>query len=632
MKGMKFWREIILCFLFVSVIQCNMISIYDSSIPKSPAYHIDARKLLELCFLNEMNPVVISEELTDLMYEIQKNEAIDSSILVIDNDFSSRVMKQYYTRHPSYLITADLMDRLQDTLRKAKSSTIWNPASVIVAVGKDCVRASEILQAIWKIEALKSYYVCQHELMSESLVYTFNPYTQRAPKQWEQVETEDQPDNKWTLYRQHLKNDQRICSGVTFDKTRSLDGYPLKSFKYGLSDKVFEGKVSPEAFFEQEVTEHFIYNELFTTLNVTPIIYLRNINHADFEREFNLLINGTYDMKLEIIEDPSDEGFKLLDIIPIYAQGSCMIVTKKQSTIPAFTQMTNNSFAYETLSLSALFLLFIFVMILLNSRYHFAAALIDLWLLILGMGILTPMNRLLTRITFLSATLFIFVVGPELQSQFTSVMTIPSVEKNIDTLDELHNNRYNVYYFEYTTENFKHIKIWENGTRNKFLHLILDFESCTKNLQENSAACIIPDYLLENIKIGDLYISKESLFKSYYWLTTRKNFPLKSKIDKTALNFVEAGFLNYFERKNRLKRQLKMQKLIDRIEAYEQCEFLDLPDFSSFLWCLTIVVLVALTVLLIELVCRGRKYRRKQLQKLKKKKQRVRQRIAPLFR
>ncbi|KAH0535843.1 uncharacterized protein LOC123267076 [Cotesia glomerata] len=602
-------KDIILCFLFMSVIQCNMISIYDSSIPKSPAHHIDARKLLELCFLNEMNPVVISAELMNLMYEIQKNEIINSSILVIDNDFSSNVMKQYYTRHPSYLITADSMDRLQDTLRKMKSSTIWNPASVIVAVGKDCVRASEILQAIWKIEALKSYYDCQCGSMSESLVYTFNPFTQRAPKQWEQVETEDQPNDKWTLYRQHLKNDQRTCSSLTFDKTRSLDGYPLNGYKFGLTDKVFEGKVSPEAFFEEEATQHFIYNGLFTALNVTPIIYLKNVNHADFVREFNLLKNGTYDMKLEIIEDLDDEGFKLLGIIPIYTQGSFMIVTKKQSTISAFTKVTSNSFAYETLSLSTLFLFFIFVIILLNSWYHFAAALIDLWLLILGMEILTPMNRLLTRVTFLSATLFVFVVGPELQSQFTSVMTIPSVEKNIDTLDELHNNRYNVHYFDYLTENLKHVKIWENGTRNKYLHVIPDFESCSKNLHKDSAACILPDYLLKNIKIDDLHISKESLFKSDHRLTTRKNFPLKDKIDKTALNFVEAGFLNYFERKNRLKRQLKTQKRIDRIEAHEQCEFLDLTDFSSFLWCFTIVVLVALFVLLVELVCRVRKNR-----------------------
>ncbi|CAG5073955.1 Protein of unknown function, partial [Cotesia congregata] len=626
MKGVK---EIILCFLFVSVIHCNMIQVYDSSTPKSPAYHIHARKLLELCFPNKLNPVVISAELMDLMYEIQKNETIDSSIIVIDNVFSSKVMNQYYTRHPSYLITAESMDRLQDTLQEMKSSTIWNTASVIVAVGKDCVRASEILQVIWKIEALKSYYICQHELMSdESLVYIFNPYTQRAPKQWEQVETEDQPDDRWTLYRQHLKNDQRICSSVTFDKTRSLDRYSLKGYKYGSYDKVFKGKVSPEAYHEEQEIEHFIHNELFTALNVTPIIYLKNVIHGHFNQNLNLLKNGTYDMILEIVDTPDDDDSEILDIISIYVQNGFMIVTKKQNTIPALTEVTNDSFAYETLTISAIFLLIIFVIILLNSRYNFAVALIDLWLLVLGMGILTPMNRLLIRITFLSATLFVFVVGPELQSQFTSVMTIPSVDKNIETVDELYDNRYNVYYFDDRTW----AEIWENKIDNKYLHWIADLKSCFEYLDENSTACIMPDYMFENIKIADLHISKESFRKNYLWLTTRKNFPLKVKIDKTAMNLIETGCINYFERNNRLERQLKTKKLIDRIEAYEQCEFLDLPNFSSFLWCLTIVILVSFSVFLVELVCGIRKYRGKRSRKLKKRIQRVRQRIATLFR
>ncbi|KAH0553638.1 hypothetical protein KQX54_003031 [Cotesia glomerata] len=243
-----------------TVIQCNLIKIYDSSTSSRPTVHFHARKLLELCFPNELNPVAISVDLLDVMDEMQRNEAINFSILVIDQDFSSKVIKKYFTRHPSYLITADSMKILRKTLQEIKSSTIWNVASVIVMIGEDCDRAAEILQEVWKIEALNSFYVCPNKSSSES-----------GAK-------------------------QSICSSVIFDKTRSLDGYSLT----GKENRVFKGKkISPEVFTDLSPSEQYVFIELFTALNVTPVIHTKNTATADLFVLTKLLAIGTYDMLLE---------------------------------------------------------------------------------------------------------------------------------------------------------------------------------------------------------------------------------------------------------------------------------------------------------------------------------------------
>ncbi|CAD6201956.1 GSCOCG00002871001-RA-CDS [Cotesia congregata] len=595
---MKAIKEISLCFLLISVIQCNLIKIYDSSTSSRPTIYFHARKLLELCFSNEFNPVAISVDLLDVMDEMQRNEAINSSILVIDQYFSSKVMEKYYTRHPSYLITADSMKILRKTLQEIKSSRIWNVASVIIVIGEDCDRAAEILQAVWKIEAFNSFYVCPNKSSSESFVFIFNPYAHRAPEQWTRVEVAEQVNDSWTLYRQPFRDDPSICPSVVFDKTRSLDGYSLNGFNIGKEDRVFkEKKVPPEVFSKVSPSERYIFTELFTALNVTPVIYTKNIATANFIELFKLLANGTYDMSLQYTRNVNGA---LFDVIPLYVQRGFLILTKKRSTIPVFNAVTDNVLTYQTTAMSAFTLIIIFIIILVSYRYDFGPATLEIFSLILGMGISTPLTRLFMRVTFLSATLFGFFFCPVLQSQFTSVLTSPGSQENIETFQELYDNQYRVFYHPYAKRNMHDLNIWKNSTFRSSHNFTVNVKSCLNYLRENSVACVLPEHLLDNITIGDLHISKEPFFKQYNFLRTGKNFPLKNKIDKTAMNLVEAGLVDYFGKKSPLKRYIKKQKLIAPSKALEQEEFLDLPDFSFFFWRLAFILSFSILVSLIE--------------------------------
>lgn len=165
-----------------------------------------------MCFPNQLNPVAITADLIDVMYETQKNEAVISSLVVIDKNFNSKVIQKYYPRHPTYVLSTDSIYQLQTDINEIKSSDIWNIASVIVTVGKDCGRASKVLQIIWEIEALSSYYVCQHRLSNRTIIYTFNPYTDRAPEPWRKEKIADKPDDRWTLYRQQFVNSKLLST------------------------------------------------------------------------------------------------------------------------------------------------------------------------------------------------------------------------------------------------------------------------------------------------------------------------------------------------------------------------------------------------------------------------------------
>lgn len=79
---------------------------------------------------------------------------------------------------------------LNKTLYDLKFSRWWNimmPHFIINGSDNGCKHASAALKMIWRMNILNCYYMC-FDSEGKPFIYTFNPYSSRAPHQWKIIE------------------------------------------------------------------------------------------------------------------------------------------------------------------------------------------------------------------------------------------------------------------------------------------------------------------------------------------------------------------------------------------------------------------------------------------------------------
>ncbi|XP_057321997.1 uncharacterized protein LOC130665562 [Microplitis mediator] len=634
---MSWTKEIILCFLFVSVIDCYNIKIYDSSTFDSlPIVHTHTKQLIELCFADRMNPVAVTPEFSDITTEIIKNQDIDSSVIMINSDLKSDLPKYYpklqsniyFRAYPTYILSDESIDIIKAIQSyPIKESIMWNVLSLHLIIGKKCGNASQALQAAWKVNAITSFFICHNESSDHSTIYTYNPYTNWAPKRWNPVKITDKPNDRWTLFKQTFVNDEKICESLKFDKSEFLDGYPIKGHVMSRSKRKDKTNNNTLAFDGLKENTCLFYENLFSALNITPVLEkYDNINGFS-----NAIANDSFDI---VVHDPQILYqyviYKFGDPMASYQEGGFIIVTQKQSTISVLEQVADIFFTKDNIILSTVILTVIFFMIFLNHRYDFFLAALDLLALILNMGISAPIDRLSMRITFVTAAMFVFFFNPELQGQLTSALSRPA-RKNIDTLEDLRDGKYITYVYTINIyNNLKDSQVWPDGDFKKYVHAVPSYRRCLEEVVKNSSlACIIDHSAFKDID-SNLYLSKE-FSKTYNVFALRKTWPLKNKIDHIALKMSEAGFTNYLERRNYFRKFLIKKKILDRIKRREENDQLDLEDFNFFLLCNALCVLLLVSILVIELIIRKiHDYHKRRLRALELRKLMVSKKIAEI--
>ncbi|XP_057334385.1 uncharacterized protein LOC130673411 [Microplitis mediator] len=85
---------------------------------------------------------------------------------------------------------------------------------------------------------------------NQTMLYTLNPFTHRAPYPWIEIEGIEVEDPRIALYGQPFINDKMLCDALNFDKTQFLDGYNVTISTLG---------------------DHFLQKYVFPSLNMTPI-------------------------------------------------------------------------------------------------------------------------------------------------------------------------------------------------------------------------------------------------------------------------------------------------------------------------------------------------------------------------
>lgn len=165
--------------------------------------------MIKLCFSDRTNPIVITKDLIDIIYRDSRD--IDHpNVNIIDNNYKAKNIQIFNPAYPTYILSAQSTDELGALLNALKLSPTWSITSVFFIIGiteKSCGGASKMLQVLWKLDLVSSYFVCHESDKDEiMMLYTYNPFTNQAPEPWVEVETFDKPDSRWTLYKQPYIN------------------------------------------------------------------------------------------------------------------------------------------------------------------------------------------------------------------------------------------------------------------------------------------------------------------------------------------------------------------------------------------------------------------------------------------
>ncbi|KAH0567027.1 hypothetical protein KQX54_006166 [Cotesia glomerata] len=567
-----------------------------------------------MCFSNRMNPLVLTENLIDIIDQ-QSRESMQSSISIIDNEFKAKDIQIFNPARPTYFLSTDSDKKLNSILEEFKSMSTWSIESIFFVVdltnGKYCKNAARVLQTLWDKELLLSFYVCSEPLSDTILIFTLNPYGPHAPQPWVKMETNDQLINRSTLFYQAYLNDDIICQNLTFDKTKVLEGYPVKAvetpkFKLNWTQGEAYGKeilkINPLNF------KRRYFSTLFSLMNVTPIIYFDNDGYYVNGKVYGYLkslVNGTHDIGMDT-RQISAVSNKLIDTVQLYNENGLLIVIQKRK-IEIHAENINNYYTIDIVTLSVFTLLITFTAILIYSK-RFSDTVIDILQILLGRNIMTTLEPLSMRFVFVIATVVIFIVRPGLEQTLSALMSGPE-RYHVENLHDLHTLKYNIY----THTVFKHLiedeKLWL-GSEQKYLHYIntsSDFNCYHRILNDSNAACISSSITLLPAAIkykNEIYTSGSQIFKTYssYW--TRRNWALKKRVNQITSRLTEFGIIEYWNRREH-KYPMEKIKALKKIEESSELFQIDFDNLSFVNIFMAMMTILSILVFFIEICRRG---------------------------
>ncbi|CAG5083969.1 Protein of unknown function [Cotesia congregata] len=561
-------------------------------------------ELINKGFTDNLNPVIITSDLVDDQV-VSGNFDNANPLIIVNGNFKRKQIEGYHPGYPTYVIRFESMEKLISLIFEFVGSTIWSIKSPIfildISEKFHVTIPYSALGFLASFDILVSYYLRYDKDQDSTILYTLNPYTQFAPLPWNQVRTSNgNSTTKLTLYSMRYPKDlKKNYQNIHFDKTQYLDGHKIELLALRdlrNSTKQHKQKIINKYIKHieemQDTTLHSLsdYANVKTSLHVIDNYFTTKMMKSGFDKN---LLSRQYDA-LNQESQLADTNYKLIDFVTQFQERSFSILTKKTDYLVVIRKV-NINLNLICITIFVLFLLLLIV--IMNNKFHVSQGIMDIVSMSLGMGIMSPINRLSMKITYFFGFLFIFVVMPEFQGEISAILSQPA-RRNIETLKDLFDNKYHVFYNPLLMNDMMNEKLWVTEEDQKYLHpsTYRDLDKCVIEAQQNSTiACIgITQILLKDALIlKNLHVSKESLFKNYYVFWTKKNWALKGKVDKARSLPVEIGLINHYNKEIDLRNKIKKMEKIKEAENYERIDFENLVFHfimfaATLLWSLVI--------------------------------------------
>ncbi|XP_057331399.1 uncharacterized protein LOC130671492 [Microplitis mediator] len=568
-------RNIILSVWFASVSCCEFEN-FNLSVTDTPITHINVAQLFQLCYANTSNPIAITENLAKTLHK-NLADTIKAPVIIINDEFISKDIQLYFPTYPMYILSVSSYKELNALLRKLIFSPFWSIQStffVIVESVESCEMDSiRVFGKLWRLELLSCVVVCS-STGAETTLYTYNPFTKRAPDPWIEIEKNwfDYRRRPLTFYKQSFTNDHNICANLTFDKTKLLDGYP--------------GTIAVTNLFDRS----FYIIETFASLNMTP----QMTNFVDPILVARSIIDGKRDISKELF---SDYVIQCGDVVPVTFEESYVIATQERSFQPVFYEIENVFDINGAIGI-IIILLLITVLIILHNGYQVRLAILDVLKLLMSMGMDTPLDRLAMKLTFFTAFLFVFIFGPSLEGQIFASLTRPP-SQNVESLKDLYDLKYHVYYVQAIHDSVVEEELWKTEEEMKYLHphpSPFPLEECLQLMtRDPEVACIDENKVMLSWTMKfDFHMSKRFVFKKNFFYHHRLNWALGKRFYQRLLKFEELGLtiddsVYAGVASNKMKIEQRKKKMLDH-DIIDAEDLTNLYIFMAFFQLLAIII------------------------------------------
>ncbi|KAK0073987.1 hypothetical protein PV325_008918 [Microctonus aethiopoides] len=390
---------------------------------------------------------------------------------------------------------------------------------------------------------LSSLFFCVEE-NKRIMIYTFNPYTNRAPYPWRQVNYYSKLNNRWTLYAQKYFEDKNNCDNLIYDKTKFMDGYKIKAVanakpktkwiknkNYNINSLIEKNPSIEDAFFS---------NHLFTALNITVIInydytgYFENKTPVGYLKS---LIEGTHDISLSY----RTPILELKSTYPLIQTSMRILTQQRKFLLPE--EKILKFYSSEIFYLTAIVLLMtLIVMMATYEKKKFTSGAFDILRLLLSTTINMPFKTISIRIYFIGIFQLIIILNATFQGNLSAFLT-KSERHNIDCIRDLVLYNYNIY------APIVQKKILERYETEfvKGINYVPGLDCGDYIVNDSSAACIEMTHRgVDTAEKNGFHISHSNVAEEYVSYWCRFDWPLIEKINFYSFRFIEAGLYKFW--------------------------------------------------------------------------------------
>ena len=448
-----------------------------------------------------------------------------------------------------------------------------------------CSKAFKILLTAWKMNLLHAKFIC-HPGSKHPLIYSYNPYTNKAPLPW-QLEKTYRIENKhlWTLLVRGCQEIQGICKHIDFEKTKDLGGYEIQAAIYSSDIDPQPSEPNLESLNSfNGVTARYLFRALNATSKI--IAYVPSIEISD------IMVHDLADFHLTIW--PQQNNFNSSMTYP-HAVAGLVSITQSRGNLSQIGKLLRviDSFSRYAVAIVC-FVTFVFFKFIV--RQPVTSAFLTIVRLICNATVPNLPNNVPTRIFLSSLFLFMVTLQAIYQGQLASLLTKQVALPNIDTLEDLENFNYTIYTYKSYKSSFETIK---------FSGRIVPLEefACAKYvLKDDRAACVIGWwYAFDIAEDLRLHQSNDKLITMFLAFFIREDWPIEERLNTVISRLFEAHILEYVRKKKFGLKILKL-KYNEKEKDNQKFEVITLSELAFAFAILGIGLAFSTVIFIIELL------------------------------
>lgn len=512
-------------------------------------------EIVASCYRNRGNALVlagnaagiISRRLWSRFYIpacLLDNSKIMASIEPVSRDSSHKLQ--------IFVVTASSQKSLSSTLKDLKDSPWWNHmASVLIldwsVTISGCSKSFGMLRRAWSMNLLHAKFMCL-DRTKRTLLYSYNPYTIRAPQPWKLVDNARTKEaHPWSLFAQRYLDGKRVCDQLDFEKTIDLGRHQIKARVNNISG-VWSTKPDKNGTDSFDGLDGIIARFLFRALNVIPsvVTYNRTYNIIPKIRNNKTVVGGLVDLRNGIFDIGLNAWFPDINATMSrpFRQSKIAVMTQYRGHM---SQLAKIAAVIDRPSRFGLLLVALITLMVFKCwrRQSLMQAFLNVWRIYCNSSIpKVPVSQAL-RIYLAGLYLLMINIQGIYQGKISALVTMPVPIPDVQTIQDIVSSGLTVYGDVIFSPDFD-----SRSGEVDFVELPGNLGNCTGQVMKDYLAACVHEKNILNHEAAKfkLHVSEEPILNFYQLYAIRPDWPLEERINAVLTRLVESGLVDHSDK------------------------------------------------------------------------------------